>query len=182
VELEGADGALWAGASRDLGVGRFCEEFLEYYGSHMPDHAGGTVAVFNASDDTVEMLKTILAYRGYRAIAGHVDEVKSGETDFIAFLEEHKPDAIIWDIAPPYDRNWNFFKLVRTIDPLARCAVVLTTTHKQHLDTLAGLDTSAIEIIGKPYDLGMIVDAVSRGIHDKLSSGPRAFGHARNDL
>jgi len=34
---------------------------------------------------------------------------------------------------------------------------VLTTTHKQHLDALAGLDTGAIEIIGKPYDLGVIV-------------------------
>jgi CheY-like chemotaxis protein len=148
----------------------------------MPDHAVRTVAVFNASDDTVEMLTTMLSARGYRAIARHADAVKSGETDFIAFLEAHQPDGIIWDIAPPYDRNWNFFKLLRTIGPLARCALVLTTTHKQHLDALAGLDTGAVEIIGKPYDLGVIVDAVGRGIDEKLNAGSRAFGQARNDL
>jgi DNA-binding NarL/FixJ family response regulator len=148
----------------------------------MPDQAIKTVAVFDASEDTVEMLKTLLSFRGYRAVAGHADDVKSGETDFIAFLEEHKPDGIIWDIAPPYDRNWNFFKLLRTIGPLTRCALVLTTTHKQHLDALAGLDTGAFEIIGKPYDMGVIIDAVERGIDEKLSAGPRAFGQARNDL
>ena len=148
----------------------------------MPDQAIRTVAVFDASEDTVEILKTLLSFRGYRAVAGHADDVKSGATDFIAFLEEHKPDGIIWDIAPPYDRNWNFFKLLRTIGPLTRCALVLTTTHKQHLDALAGLDTGAFEIIGKPYDLGVVVDAVARGIDEKLSAGPRAFGQARNDL
>ena len=123
-----------------------------------------TVAVFNASDDTIEMLKVLLSEAGYRAIDGEVDRVKSGETDFVAFLETQQPDAIIWDIAPPYDRNWNFFKLIRTLRLLEGCAIVLTTTHKEHLDSLAGRDTGAIEIIGKPYDLQAIVDAVSRGI------------------
>ena len=123
-----------------------------------------TVAVFNASDDTVEMLKTLLSESGYRAVSGEVDEVKSGKLDFIAFMETHNPDAVIWDIAPPYDRNWNFFKLLRTIGPLAGRAIILTTTHKEHLDALAGHDTGAIEIVGKPYDLQVIADAVSRGI------------------
>jgi len=36
-----------------------------------------TVAVFNASDDTVEMLKALLTLRGYRALDGNVDDVKS---------------------------------------------------------------------------------------------------------
>jgi len=128
-----------------------------------------TVAVFNASDDTIEMLKVLLSESGYRALDGGVDNVKSGETDFIAFLDRHQPDAIIWDIAPPYDRNWNFFKLIRALRPLERCALVLTTTHKDHLDALAQQDTGAIEIIGKPYDLQAIVDAVSRGLESVRS-------------
>ena len=130
-----------------------------------------TVAVFNASDDTVEMLKAMLSERGYRAIDGSVDGVKSGQFDFVAFMETHKPDGIIWDIAPPYDRNWNFFKLLLTSALLAQCAVVLTTTHKQHLDALAGEDTGAIEIVGKPYDLDIIVDAIARGIERKRGRG-----------
>lgn len=134
-----------------------------------------TAAVFNASDDTVEMLKEILAHRGFRAFGGHADDVKSGALNFVEFLTTHKPDAIVWDIAPPYDRNWNFFQLIRTVEPLHGCGLVLTTTHKQHLDTLAGLDTGAIEIIGKPYDLGAIADAVVRSV-ERRAHGPRRFG------
>jgi DNA-binding NtrC family response regulator len=137
-----------------------------------------TVAVFNASDDTVEMLKTMLSSEGYVAVAGKVDAVKSGETDFVAFLAIHKPAALIWDIAPPYDRNWTFSKMVRALRPLERCAIVLTTTHLPHLTALAGPDTRALEIVGKPYDLQAVVDAVRRGIED-IARHSEQDGHTR---
>jgi DNA-binding NtrC family response regulator len=137
-----------------------------------------TVAVFNSSDDTVEMLKVLLTNRGYRALSGHADEVKSGELDFVAFLKTHQPSAIIWDIAPPYDRNWNFLQLVRELRPLERCALVLTTTHKQHLDALAKQDTGAFEIIGKPYDLDVIVNAVVEGLKQRDRRSVRPLGHS----
>jgi DNA-binding response OmpR family regulator len=143
----------------------------------MPDSIQ-TVAVFNSSDDTVEMLKVLLTNRGYRAVSGHADEVKSGELNFIGFLETHQPTAIIWDISPPYDRNWNFVQLIRQLRQLERCVLVLTTTHKQHLDALAGQDTGAFEIIGKPYDLEEIVSAVVEGLKRREDVAPRQFGHA----
>ena len=133
-----------------------------------------TVAIFNASDDTVEMLKVLLTERGYRAIGGMADSVKSGALDFIGFMGAQKPDAIIWDIAPPYDRNWNFFKLLRTSDVLRHCHIVLTTTNKQQLDSLAG-DTGALEIVGKPYDMQAIADAVTRGLEARRSAEVRPF-------
>lgn len=140
---------------------------------HVSDTPTQTVAVFNASDDTVEMLMAMLSQRGFRALDGKVDSVKSGEVDFIRFLEEHQVDGLIWDIAPPYDRNWNFFQLVRSVRPLERCAVVLTTTHKRHLDAMAGHDTGAIEIVGKPYDLEVIVDSVIRALQSRDTQSPR---------
>ena len=135
-----------------------------------------TVAVFNASDDTVEMLKMLLSNAGFRAVSEQVDRVKSGELDFIAFLKTHSPDAIVWDITPPYDRNWRFFQLIRSLRALEQCALVLTTTHKKNLDTLAGQNTGAIEIVGKPYDLQTIVDAVSRQMPANQHAGPRIVG------
>ena len=143
----------------------------------MPDPIQ-TVAVFDASDDTVEMLTTLLSQRGCRAESGHVDDVKSGVLDFIAFLKMHQPHAIIWDIAPPYDRNWNFAQLVRALHPLDRCTIVLTTTHKEHLDGLAGQATGALEIIGKPYDLEVIVNAVVDGLKRRGTAEVREFGQA----
>ena len=146
----------------------------------MPQSAALAVAIFNASDDTVEMLSVILAHRGYRPLSGHADQVKSGELDFIRFLAEQRPDAIIWDIAPPYDRNWHFFKLLREVGPLEHRPIVLTTTNKKHLDALVGQDTAAIEIVGKPYDLEAIVDAVTRALASRKKAGPRQFGEGRD--
>jgi CheY-like chemotaxis protein len=140
---------------------------------------GRTVAIFNASDDTVEMLSVLLSVRGFVSLTGEVDKVKSGEVDFIAFLEQHQPDAMIWDIAPPYDRNWHFYKMIRALRPLERCAIVLTTTHLRHLNELAGETVEAIEIVGKPYDLNAIVDAVERAIEARRRSAPRAIGGDR---
>ena len=39
----------------------------------------------------------------------------------------------------------------------------MTTTHKANLENLVG-PTEAIEIVGKPYDLQQIVDAVKRAV------------------
>ena len=147
----------------------------------MPTSAPHTVAIFDASADTLDMIATALSEEGYRPLEGAADVVKSGQMDFVAFLTEHKPDALIWDIAPPYDRNWHFFKLLRTSRLLDHCVIVLTTTNKQQLELLAGQDrdTGAIELVGKPYDIQAIVDAVTHGLQTRNSAGPRTVDYRR---
>ena len=94
-------------------------------------------------------------------------------------LATHQPRAIVWHIAPPYDRNWNFVRLLREMRCLDPCVLVLTTTHKTHLDRLAGQDPRALEITGKPYDLEVIVNAVVEGLNRQEHVGPRQFGQPR---
>jgi DNA-binding NtrC family response regulator len=147
----------------------------------MPVSTPSTVAICNASADTLEMLRTAVSQQGYRAVEGYADVVKSGELDFVALVEEHRPDALIWDIAPPHDRNWNFFKLLRSSHLLDHCVIVITTTNKKHLESLATqtTDTGAIELVGKPYDIDVIVLAVARELQNRNSAGPRAGGSPR---
>ena len=117
------------------------------------------IAVFNASDDTVELLRTALESQGFHTVVGHIPEVKSGELDLVAFIEHHAPAVIVYDISPPYDANWTFLRLVRNLEPVKGRPFVITTTNKPALDKLVG-ETEALEIIGKPYDLDQVVGAV----------------------
>jgi len=123
------------------------------------------VAVFNSSADTVEMLRTVLERRGLHTVSGSIPDLKRGELDFISFVEHHKPAVIVYDMSPPYETNWAFLRLVRSSEPAKHCRFVLTTTNKPALDKLVG-ETDALEIIGKPYDLQRVVDAVERALAD----------------
>ena len=117
------------------------------------------IAVFNSSDDTVEMLRTALEADGLHTVSGHIGELKKGELDFVAFIEHHQPAVIVYDISLPYDTNWNFLKLVLSSQPAQDCRFILTTTNKPALDKLVG-ENDALEIIGKPYDLERVIAAV----------------------
>jgi len=67
--------------------------------------------------------------------------------------------VIVYDISPPYDANWRFLRLVRSSELLKGRQFVITTTNKPALERLVG-DSEALEIIGKPYDLGRVIEAV----------------------
>ena len=121
-----------------------------------------TVAVINANDDTVEMLRACLQDQGFSSVViGHVTEIKRGQTDFLRFVAEHDPRVFVWDVSIPYEENWNFVHLVMNGEQMRGRRFVLTTTNKRALESLVG-QTETIEIVGKPYDLEQVVTAVKR--------------------
>jgi DNA-binding NtrC family response regulator len=117
------------------------------------------IAVFNSSDDTVDLLRTALEHEGFQTVIGHIPDLKKGELDLLGFIEQHGPSVIVYDISPPYEPNWAFLRLVRSSQAARGRRFVITTTNKSALDELVG-STEALEIIGKPYDLGRVVGAV----------------------
>lgn len=124
-----------------------------------------TVALINASDDTVDMVRRMLATHGIRCLAGcHFADLKKGRVDFVQFLAKHDPQVVIFDISPPYAENWEFFARLREAGGMENRGLVLTTTNKKRLDETAGADSAAIEIVGKPYDLQQISNAITNAL------------------
>ena len=133
------------------------------------------VALFNASDDTMEMVRRMLDASGFDCLVGcHFSDLKKGVTDFARFVGTHQPEVLIFDISPPYRENWAFFKRLREDRAMDGRGLVLTTTNKARLDETAGTDSKALEIVGKPYDL----DQIKAAIHIALKQAREVQRHS----
>ena len=125
------------------------------------------VAIFDGYADAAEMMAINIALAGFRIVDGHVSDIKRGVTDFIAFMKEHNPEVVVWDISPPYEGHWNFFQLIRSSSALDGRGVVLTTTHKLHLDSFAQEDSGALEIVGKPVDIDELIRRIRHALEHR---------------
>jgi DNA-binding response OmpR family regulator len=141
------------------------------FGSKPRATAEGIVALFNASDDTIDMIQTILK-KGDHAqtlVWCHFADLRKGIVDFGKYIAEHNPEVVVFDISPPYDQNWKFYKTMRDSDVMRGRGSVLTTTNKARLDEVLGSDCHALEVVGKPEDLKRIqaeIGAQTRKAHE----------------
>src|ERR1700687_2017615 len=118
----------------------------------------GIVALFNASDDTIDMIQTILK-KGDGAqtlVWCHFADLKKGVVDFGKYLAKHNKEVVVFEISPPYDENWKFFKTMRDSDVMCGRGAVLTTTNKNRLDEVLGTGSHALAVVGKPEDMKQI--------------------------
>lgn len=122
------------------------------------------IAILNSNDDTVEMLRALLESEGIVAVSAHVSDLRRGQLDFSGFIAEHDPSVIIYDLVPPYDRSWLFLEHLRNLPLMENRKFVLTSTNPARVKQVAGADAEIFEIIGKPYDLDQIIQAVKRAL------------------
>jgi len=124
--------------------------------------AAGIVALFNASDDTIDMVQKLLIESGgeQSLIWCHFADLKKGIIDFGKYMVRHNPEVVIFDLSPPYDENWKYFKTMRDDKKMQGRGVVLTTTNKARLDEVLGEDSHALEVVGKIHDLQQIDAAI----------------------
>jgi DNA-binding response OmpR family regulator len=86
----------------------------------------------------------------------HFADLKKGIVDFGKYVAKHNPEVVVFDISPPYDENWKFFKTMRDSDMMRGRGLVLTTTNKSRLDEVLGADSHALEVVGKSEDMKQI--------------------------
>lgn len=133
-----------------------------------PQDTGGTspqpspvVVVLNSNQDVLRIVHDVLQDEGYAVVTDHIHTFKDGDANLVDFLRKHQPALLLYDLAPPYQENWNFLQLLCRIPEVSSIPMVLTTVNKAALDKVVG-ETKAFEILGTHDNLAPVVDHINR--------------------
>ena len=137
------------------------------------------VAIINTSPDTVELLRIVLENAGFVVISAYTHELRVGKVDMESLVRQYSPEVVIYDIAPPYDKNWRQFLITTEMPALDGIKFIITTTNAKHVKEIAGADQTVYEIVGKPYDLDRLVQAVKDAIGPALAQPASTSGSSR---
>lgn len=131
----------------------------------MPD-APPVVAVINTSPDVLEIMRLTLQHAGIVVVTAMTFDLRDGHLDVEAFMRQHRPRVVIYDVAPPYDLNWQLFLHTRALPAMKGAQFIVTSTNPARVHDLPGAhDENVYEIVGKPFDLDQIVQAVREALH-----------------
>ena len=126
------------------------------------------VAIFNSRPDFIEALRVALEDGGFTTNTAHLADIQDGTLDLLAFVDRHKPTLIVYDLPRPYERHWNFLRLLRETDSLKKATWVLTTTDKMALEAAVGASGVVQIIFGEPYGVPDVVEAVRKAFPKQL--------------
>ena len=131
----------------------------------MPD-SPPVVAVINTSPDVLEIMRLTLQHAGIVVVTAMTFDLRDGRLDIDSFMRQHRPRVVIYDVAPPYDLNWQLFKHTCDLPAMKDVQFVITSTNPRHVHELPGAhDENVYEIVGKPFDLDQVVKAVKEALH-----------------
>jgi putative heme iron utilization protein len=72
----------------------------------------------------------------------------------------------VYDLPRPFERHWNFLRLLKKTDGPKKRTWILTTTDKKALDAALGA-SGVIEIVfGEPYSISEVVEAIHHALSD----------------
>jgi DNA-binding NarL/FixJ family response regulator len=125
------------------------------------------VAIFNSHREFIGGLRTALESEGVPTVAALLAEIQDGTLDLVSFLAMHDPHVIVYDLPQPFERHWNFLRLLKRTDAAKKRTWILTTTDKNALDAVFGASGVIDIVFGEPYSIGEVVDAVRHALSDK---------------
>jgi hypothetical protein len=117
-------------------------------------------AIFNTSPDIVDMMRRAFEPAGIVTVSALTHQIREGAVNVEEFMRQHDPKVVVYDIAPPYDANWQLFKHICGMPAMRDRKLVLTSSNPKHVEELAGRHETVYEVVGRPLDLDRIVRAV----------------------
>jgi DNA-binding response OmpR family regulator len=117
------------------------------------------ILIINSSPDTSDMLEEFFLVQGWTTAVCPLRPLREGAMPGAGLMATYRPDAILLDVAIPYEANWLIVQQLRN-DTDVTCPIVVTTTNEAAVQRLISVDERILEIIGKPYDLNQLHESV----------------------
>jgi CheY-like chemotaxis protein len=127
------------------------------------------IAILNSNDDLLRLIRETLHDEGYLTMQHHIADLRDGKTDITRLFEDRNPPVIIYDLAPPFTLNWQFFQILSSHRAVKGRHVILTTSNAAALKKISGVD--ALQVVGSNDDLSALVTAVNDEFR-RLKEGP----------
>jgi CheY-like chemotaxis protein len=122
------------------------------------------VALINTTPDVIDMLRIAFEQAGFVAVSTFTHMIRDGDIDIQAFMRQHRPDVIVYDIAPPYKSNWQLFLHIVQSPGVSGCPVVLTSTNPDRVRELGGTALPVFEVVETPYEIMRLIEAATQAI------------------
>jgi CheY-like chemotaxis protein len=129
----------------------------------------GRVGIINTNPEMIAVISGLLRGEGYSTCTAHLLDFREGDMRIEAWLAAEDPAVLVVDIPPPYGINARF--VIHEILAVAgERGVVLSSTNSSEVRPYVPGRT-VHELLGKPYDLGQLIQAVK-------AATPPGFGPA----
>lgn len=119
-----------------------------------------TVAIINSTPDAIDLLSDTFSAAGFVVVSGFTHDIRDGKLDVEAFMRQHRPRVIVYDLAPPYQRNVRLFEHIRTMPAVEGAHFVITSMNPANVVHLLANDERVYEVVDRADDLMRLVQAV----------------------
>ncbi len=120
-----------------------------------------TVAVLNNIEDLVRMFAELLRGAGYEVVTAMLADARRGEVDLVAFLKEHDPRVVVYDVSFPYVMNWTMLEGLRDRGALDGRGILVTTPNRRAMRDLLRVE-DVLEISGLPEEYSKLIEQVGK--------------------
>jgi CheY-like chemotaxis protein len=114
----------------------------------------------------VDLLTRLFEQFNFLVVSSYTHDIREGRTDLAALVEQHRPVCVVYDIAPPYLRNWKFCQHLRAT-VLQGLAFVLTSTNVRLTNEILSPGEAVYEVQESTEALQAILHAVRDAIGSK---------------
>jgi CheY-like chemotaxis protein len=117
------------------------------------------VAIFNDSAPVLSTMRQWCEMHGHGVFTAQVSQMSMPHLNIERVVLANRSEVVVYDVAMPYDSNWDLLDVIRQQPALAGIPFVLTTINKVALDSVVGT-TEALQMTGQPADLAALLAAI----------------------